>query len=69
METVQFNVPSLACSACSSKIQEGVGNLNGVNSVNVNVKTQMVSVEYLPDRINTQEIKNAISSMGYEVVG
>jgi len=68
METVSFNVPSITCSNCSNKIQDTLSSLQGVNNVAIDLKTQSVQVEYNPDRINPQELKKEITSMGYEVV-
>jgi len=63
-----FNVPSISCSICSNKIQEGIKSLNGINSVTVDLKTQSVSVDYNPSDIQPQEIRRKVSSMGYELV-
>jgi len=68
METATFNVPSISCSACSSKIQESVKSLKGVENVSVDLKSQQVNIDYNPDNIKPQEIKNYISQMGYEVI-
>lgn len=68
METATFNVPSISCSACSSKIQESVKSLKGVKNVTVDLKSQQVNIDYNPDNINPQEIKNYISQLGYEVI-
>ncbi len=68
METVNFSIPSISCSACSEKIQQGVKSLQGIENVSVDLKTQSVNVDYDPNSIGTEEIKNKIISMGYEVV-
>jgi Cu+-exporting ATPase len=68
METTSFNIPSISCSACSNKIQEAVRSLEGVENLSVDMKAQTVKVNYNPANINPQEIKNKISSMGYEVI-
>jgi len=68
MQTASFNVPSIACSTCSSKIQQGIKNLKGVNGVSVDLKTQTVNVDFNPSEIRSQDIIRQISAMGYEVV-
>ncbi|HOV27879.1 MAG TPA: heavy metal-associated domain-containing protein [Pseudobacteroides sp.] len=67
METVNFNVPSLSCSACSGKITEDLKNLKGIKNVNTDLKSQMVKIDYNPDEINPQEIKKQIYQMGFEI--
>jgi copper chaperone len=68
METATFNIPSISCSACSSKIQESVKYLKGVSNVSIDLKSQQVNIDYNPDNIMPQEIKKYISQMGYEVI-
>lgn len=68
MESTTFNVPSIACSNCSNKIQQGIRNLKGISNVSVDLKTQLVKVDYNPSDIQPQDIRKQISSMGYEVV-
>ena len=68
METVSYNVPSISCSVCSSKIQNGIKSLQGINDVSVDLKTQIVKVDYSPNEIQPQEIKKKISSLGYDVI-
>lgn len=68
MEKVSFNIPSISCSACSNKIQEGIKTLKGIGNVSVDLKSQTVNVEYSNDLVKPDEIKGKISSMGYEVV-
>ena len=68
MQTTTFNIPSISCSACSSKIQEGVKSLTGVQNVAVDLKSQQVKVDYNPENIMPQDIKMHISQMGYEII-
>lgn len=68
METTTFTVPSISCSICSGKIKEGVGALNGVGNISVDLKSQSVNVEYDPSNLQPQDIKKKISSLGYEVI-
>jgi copper chaperone len=68
MESTTFSVPSISCSVCSNKIQEGIKHEKGVGDVSVDLKTKMVNVEYNPQEIQPQEIRKKISSLGFEVV-
>lgn len=69
MDTVTINIPSISCSMCANKIREGMQSMEGIKDVNVNLKSQAVTVNYDSDRINKQGIIKKISSLGYEVVG
>ena len=68
METTSFNIPSLSCSVCSNKIQSELRVLDGVEQVNVDMKTQSVNISYNPAEVQPQDISKKISSMGYEVL-
>mgnify|MGYP005833599389 CR=1 FL=1 len=67
METTSFSVPSITCSVCSNKIQEGLKNLNGIDDVSVDLKTKMVNVNFDPNSIQPQDIRKKVSAMGFEV--
>ncbi|KNY29716.1 heavy-metal-associated domain-containing protein [Pseudobacteroides cellulosolvens] len=67
METVNFNVPSLSCSACTGKITEDLKTLKGIKNVDTDLKSQMVKIDYNPDEIKPQDIKSQIYQMGFEV--
>jgi len=67
METVNFNVPSLSCSACTGKITEDLKTLKGIKNIDTDLKSQMVKIDYNPDEINPQEIKKQIYQMGFEI--
>ncbi|TYQ14813.1 UNVERIFIED_CONTAM: Cu+-exporting ATPase [Acetivibrio alkalicellulosi] len=68
METTVFNVPTISCSACSSKIQEGVKEIKGITNVSVDLKSQQLKVDYIPEEIKPHDIKKHLSQMGYEVI-
>ena len=67
METTTFNVPSISCSVCSNKIQEGLKSLQGVGNVSVDLKSKIVNVEYNPTELQPLDIKKKVSALGYEV--
>lgn len=68
METTTFSVPSITCNVCSNKIQGGLKALNGVQDVAVDLKSKTVNVQYDPNQVEPQKIRQQVSSMGYEVV-
>ena len=67
METV-FNVPSISCSICANRIKIGLGGMEGIESVDVNLKEQTVKVSYNPDIRQPHDIMSKIAEMGYEIV-
>jgi len=68
MEIATFNVPSVSCSACSSKIEEKRKRTKGYNKCVFRLKKPADKVEYNPSEISPQEIKKHIAQMGYEII-
>ncbi len=66
---VVLNVPAVSCMHCKSAIEGAVRDIQGVASVNVEVAEKTVSLEYDPDLVDLEEVKNTIEEEGYPVVG
>jgi mercuric ion binding protein len=66
VQTAKISTPSIQCDMCKKKIETYLNRYDGISSINVNVKKKEVTVKYLTDRINEEEIKTAISNAGYD---
>jgi copper chaperone len=66
---VVLNVPAVSCMHCKSAIEGAVRDMEGVASVDVEVADKTVSLEYDPDLVDLEEIKDTIEEEGYPVVG
>lgn len=66
VETAKISTPTVQCNMCKNKIETYVKRYDGVQTINVNVKTKLTTVKYLTDRINEEEIKTAIANAGYD---
>jgi Cu+-exporting ATPase len=60
----KFNVTGMTCSACSAHVEKAVKNVDGVNSVNVNLLTNSMTVDY-SDKTDINKIIGAVKSAGY----
>ncbi|MGP1908725.1 copper chaperone CopZ [Metabacillus sp. JX24] len=67
MENATLNVQGMSCNHCVKAVEGGVGELNGVTSVKVDLNEGTVAVEYNPEKVNLAAIKEAIDDQGYEV--
>ncbi|MBQ4369750.1 MAG: copper-translocating P-type ATPase [Oscillospiraceae bacterium] len=61
----EFGVGGMHCAACSANTEKTVSKLKGVESVSVNLTTEIASVEYDPSVIKLTEIKNAVAGIGF----
>lgn len=67
-ETKTLNVEGMSCSHCENAVKKSVGALNGVESVTVDLKGKKVTVEFDPEKVDADTIKDAIEDQGYDVV-
>jgi Cu+-exporting ATPase len=66
-ESKILNVNGMSCSHCENTIKKHVGGLNGVDNVAVDLEAKKVTVEYDPDKVTIDTIKETIEDQGYEV--
>ncbi len=66
VETKKINVPNALCEACKKRITTYLDRIDGVQSIVVNTRRGEVTVRYLTDRTNIEEIKTAIANLGYD---
>lgn len=62
----KFNVTGMTCSACSAAVEKSVKKLEGVKSVNVNLLSNKMSVEYDDASLDDERIIKAVEESGYE---
>ena len=60
-----FIVTGMTCSACSATVNKNVSKLNGVNSVNVNLLSNKMIVDYDQSILSDDEIIAKVISCGY----
>lgn len=62
-----LTVDGMSCSHCENAVKNSVGKLNGVESVNVDLGSKKVSVEYDSEKVDINTIKDTIEDQGYDV--
>jgi copper chaperone len=67
MEKVTLNVLGMSCDHCVRAVEGSVGELSGVNSVKVNLKSKTVDVEFNNQEVSLDKIKETIDDQGYDV--
>ncbi|MDM5222356.1 copper chaperone CopZ [Peribacillus sp. NJ11] len=67
MEKNTLNVKGMSCGHCINSIEGSVGKLSGVNSVKVNLDSGTVEVEFNPNDVTLDSIKETIDDQGYDV--
>ena len=67
-ETVTVGITGMTCANCSATIEEAVGDLAGVVSVDANYATDEATVRYAPSATDREAIHDAVAAAGYEPV-
>jgi len=67
MEKVTLSVKGMSCGHCVKSVEGSVGELNGVQHVEVNLNEAKVTVEFDQNKVSLESIKEAIDDQGYEV--
>ncbi|MFS0645631.1 copper chaperone CopZ [Siminovitchia sp. 179-K 8D1 HS] len=67
MEHITLNVQGMSCGHCVNSIEQNVGQINGVQSVKVNLEEGKVDVTFNSDAVSLKDIKDVIEDQGYDV--
>jgi Cu+-exporting ATPase len=58
----------MVCAACTAAIEKALTSLDGVVLAQVNLGTEIASVEYDPERLKLSDLEKAIRDTGYDVI-
>jgi len=61
-------VVGMACSACSANVERKLNSLEGVQSASVSLPGRSALVEYDPDVISLEQMKQEINNIGFDLV-
>lgn len=65
MTKTKFDIQGMTCSSCSSHVERAVKKLEGVKSVNVNLLSNNMVVDYDENLINDNKVIEAVIDAGY----
>jgi copper ion binding protein len=67
MEHVTVTAPDISCAHCVATVKEAVGALPGVASVEADLSSKRVEIDYDPGRVSLAQIAAALDEAGYPV--
>ena len=65
-DVIDITINGMTCASCSSSIENGVSNLDGVKSVSVNLITGKGKIEYNITKTNIRDILSHINNLGFD---
>ena len=63
-ETITYTVPDMSCSHCEAAVTQELARVAGVESVDVDLSTKLVTIDGEP--LDDAALREAIAEAGYE---
>jgi Cu+-exporting ATPase len=70
-QTAEFTVTgeqTIHCESCEQRVGRGLKRLDGVESAEVSADSQRVIVEFDPEKVGPDEVRERLDFLGYEAV-
>lgn len=64
---IEVSIGGMTCLGCEQTIQNNVSRLDGIKSVKASFTVGNALIEYLPGKVDTVKIKEAVTGSGYTV--
>ncbi|MFQ5911768.1 MAG: heavy metal translocating P-type ATPase [Nitrospinota bacterium] len=64
---VDLPITGMSCASCASKIEKGLGRIEGVAQATVNFAAEKATLLYDPNRAKVSDFAGAVRHLGYEV--
>ena len=58
----------MMCAGCSARVEQKLNALDGISSASVNLPARTALVEYDPQQISLEQMRDALAAIGYEMV-
>jgi copper chaperone len=67
LHDITLVAPDISCAHCVATIKRSVGDLNGVESVDVDPETKRIEIRFDPERVSLDQIEATLDDEGYPV--
>jgi copper chaperone len=67
MANIDLNVEGITCGGCEKSIRNALLEQNGVSEVTASHETGVVAIDYDENKIQQQQLKQAIEDAGFDV--
>lgn len=68
METKTYHLKGMHCASCVRLIERAVGKVPGVDTANVNLATEKLTVSFNKDECSPEKIASAVEGAGYKAI-
>ncbi len=63
-----FPIKGMTCASCVATIEDGMRDVDGILSVNVNLASERANVEYFHEQVTLNDLKKIVEDLGYEAL-
>ncbi len=67
MEMVTMKAPDISCEHCVATVKKTVGQFPGVQSVDADADTKIITLTYDPAQVDLAKVEEALDEEGYPV--
>lgn len=64
----KYKVGGMTCSACANRVERGVKKMDGMKDANVNLTTEVLTVDFDENKVSSYDIEKKVEALGYNVV-
>lgn len=64
----KYKVGGMTCSACANRVERGVKKMDGMKDANVNLTTEVLTVDFDENKVSSDDIEKKVEALGYKVV-
>ncbi|MBQ8456923.1 MAG: heavy metal translocating P-type ATPase [Prevotella sp.] len=68
MEKKTIAILGMMCAGCSARVEQKLNALDGIETATVNLSARTALVEYDPQRISLEQMKDELGKIGYDMV-
>lgn len=67
MNSITLVAPDISCEHCQHAIEGAVGKLEGVSTVQVDIPSKTVHIDFDPQKVSLAKIEEVLDDTGYTV--
>ncbi len=67
MDSITLVAPDISCEHCQHAIEGAVGKLEGVSTVQVDIPSKTVHIDFDPQKVSLAKIEEVLDDTGYTV--
>ena len=67
LQVINLDIQGMTCAGCVNSVEKALGNVNGVDSAEVNFALNRASVHFNPEFANSSQLLSAVENAGFSL--